>query len=141
MKFKWWNLVLNRFMGIEDINLSEEPKIGDILTYWNSERSQAGAFAYLSNGWTNVTDDYFGNTGNVHHPAYPNDIRVLTWKSAEEKQPSWVTQAYFNRVKSHYTSNTILTLSGYKRGFQMTPSRGAEGASSSNPIDVNMQDE
>ena len=135
VKFKWWNLVLTQFTGIKNIGLSENPGPGDVLTYWNKDRGQAGAFAYLSKGWVNITDDYFGNTGKVQHPNYPiaSEIRVLTWKNAEEKEPSWVKEKYFRTNKVHYASNMVMTLSAYKRDFHMSsPPPGHAGS----PIEV-----
>ena len=133
MKFKWWNLVLTRFTGVKDIGLAEKPEPGDVLTYWNKDRGEAGAFAYLAKGWVNITDDYFGNTGKVQHPSYPSEVRVLTWKNAEEKEPSWVKEKYFRTNKAHYASNMVMTLSAFKQGFHVrSPSPGRLGS----PIEV-----
>ncbi|KAG2010588.1 hypothetical protein CC2G_013401 [Coprinopsis cinerea AmutBmut pab1-1] len=84
------------------LRLAETPEIGDVLIYTNVKEPLnpiRTVFTYRGrDGWLNITDPYYQNSGpacpDLMHPKYGphgnKDARVLTWKNATHKLPSYI---------------------------------------------------
>ncbi|KAJ3525919.1 hypothetical protein NMY22_g10377 [Coprinellus aureogranulatus] len=106
-KFRWWNTQTSSFTSPQDIPLDGTPQPGDILTYWDTRRKQAGVYIYLAFGWTDITEDFFRNTGKIRHPAFGGkDSRVLTWRARDKRYPTYVKESTFKQSKQDYALQT-----------------------------------
>ncbi|KAJ3544294.1 hypothetical protein NMY22_g2823 [Coprinellus aureogranulatus] len=123
-KFRWWNTQTTSFTSPEEIPLEGTPQPGDILTYWDTRRNQAGVYIYLAFGWAEITEDFFRNTGKIRHPAFGGkNSRILTWRSSDKKFPSYVKENTFKQSKQNYTRDSKHSMQDFVKDFSAAHER------------------
>ncbi|KAH6919364.1 hypothetical protein BKA70DRAFT_1215060 [Coprinopsis sp. MPI-PUGE-AT-0042] len=100
--FQWWTIRTATSEPVNSLRLATDPRPGDILTHHvGVPDGPTNTSNYMfRDQWVDITDDYANNRGaRLLHPYYKGG-RILTWRNAESREPTYVVRSTFNK-KAH----------------------------------------